>query len=383
MRWEDDWNLEWQKSMWRSERDIWLENSHYAIKWYEPFVDRKWIIELMKFHTKVPLTHFGAREHLEKALAEFIGCKYTVAVNSGTTAILMALRAGNFDVGDEIIGPNYGHPAWVNCCTFLGLKPIPVDIREETLCMNPELIEERVTDKTRAIIFINHGGYVGEDLLKIRSFCTNHQIPLIEDSCSSLGQRYMTKHAGTFGEVGTISFSQPKVVYCGEGGALITNDDNFYIKMKEMQYQAGWYSTVNRKFLHIGANFNLAPQNAFYVLQQLQDIDNILSKREAIRQAYLHNGLPIHTYETDSPTGHSIYVLKTDKAEEVWKALETEGIQALYKVYRPIHKRIFFDGEFPVSQKMVENVIALPFSSTLRSEEIKYISEIVKKVLDI
>lgn len=382
MRWEADWTLDWQKSVWKTERDIWLENSHYDTKWYVPYVDRKWIISLMKFHMEVPLTHFGAREHLEKALAEYIGCKYTVAVNSGTTAMLMALRAGDFEVGSEIIGPNYGHPAWVNCCTFLGLKPVPVDIREETLCMNPELIEERVTDRTKAIMFINHGGYVGEDLLKIRSFCSNHQIPLIEDSCSSLGQRHMTKHAGTFGEVGTISFSQPKVVYCGEGGAIITNDDRFYTKMKEMQYQAGWYSTVNREFLHIGCNFNLAPQNAFYVLQQLNDIDSILSKREAIKQAYLNHGLPLHTYETDEPTGHSIYVLKTDKAEEICRRLEQNGIQSLFRVYRPLHKRIPFKGEFPVSEEMVNKVIALPFSSTLTSDEIEKISTIVKKVLD-
>lgn len=359
-----------------TERDIWLDNSRYKVKYYEPYIKDEWITELANYHRKIPLTDFSIREKLEVEIAKFMGSKYAVCVNSGTSAILMGMIACSLKPGDEVIGPNYGHPAWLNCCRLLGLKPIPVDIKESTMCIDPEEVYGFASRNTKAIVFLNHAGYVGEDVEKISNFCFHRNIMMIEDSCSAMGQRYKGVNAGVTGHVGSISFG-PKLICCGEGGAALTSNDYIYKKLKELQYQAGWY-TSNRKNIKIGGNFNMPPQNAFYVLQQLGDIEDMLRKRAETKRLYRKYGIDILEYNTDRNTGYSFYIINSKNSANIHRVADKLGVQTSYKPYTPFHKIINYDGDFPISEKMTEESLYLPHSISMSEDDIKMIKASIK-----
>ncbi|MEY4278269.1 MAG: hypothetical protein RL377_273, partial [Bacteroidota bacterium] len=183
------------------------------------------------------LTEFKYTKDFEDRIAEYTGAKHCIVVNNGTISLtLMALAAG-IKAGDEVIVPNYTMIATPNSIKMFGAVPVFVDVEPETLCLDINLVKEAITEKTKAILFVNANGRNPKaGIEKFIEFCRDYNLVLLEDSAQSLGSFNIDgKHQGTSGLAGSLSFSAPKIISTGQGGAIITNDDEMNYKLRRLK----------------------------------------------------------------------------------------------------------------------------------------------------
>jgi len=293
----------------------------------------------------------------EEMLANYTGMRYCVATCNGTTAILMSLIAMGLSEGDEIIIPSYSYPSVKICCQQLKLNIKYCDININTLCMDSYKLEELITNNTKAVAFIDHLGYIGDDLFKVKEICNRYGLLLLEDSAQGLSQIYNNCMSGTIGDIGIYSFSGAKLLRSGEGGCLITNVKEYYDKIKN--------------YINMGiGNYILSPLSATLLSLQLMDINIILENRNRIQQLYKNN-LNIIYHENSNDSIHAVAYI-SDKAELIYNNLKLKKIETRYKFYPS-------QNNMPNSNYIYERYIELPQSYNLTKEDIDNIcSDIIK-----
>ena len=307
----------------------------------------------------------------EEKICEITNSKYCVSTNSGTSALLLGMNACGFIKGETILFPAYSFLAAANVAKFLNLNIELIDIKEDTLCMNPDLVIERMA-ACSGIIFVNHNGYCGEDRDLISDACDDSEVLMIEDSCQGIGIR----DCGQKGLFGTFSFSVPKLVTTGQGGVLFTNDKNIYERSLQLRDQGGnWRKT--RIHEHVGLNLKFNDILAAYGLDQLEKLDELLSIRNRIWNKYKQY-LDIIDYGYDSSWG---IIIRSDDPLTLISKLKESGISAT-QYYVPIYHNNYFYShkEFPVTEKVYKSIVYLPSSLTLTGDDIEYICETVLKI---
>ena len=173
-------------------------------------------------------------EEFEKAITDYIGAKYCVTFNSGTSALHAAMLAYGIGPGDEVVVPSFTFIATANAPLFVGAKPVFADVDEETLGLNPQDVKRKITPKTKAIIAVHYGGCPCK-IEELRKIADAHKIILIEDAAEAMGAKVSGKMVGTIGHSAILSFCQNKVITTGEGGAVITDDEETYEKLKLLE----------------------------------------------------------------------------------------------------------------------------------------------------
>lgn len=312
---------------------------------------------------------------LEEKIKEITGAKHCISTTSGTTAIMLAIISLKLPQGSTILFPAYTFLAGANACRILGYKIKLVDIATETLCMSPSAVENCLNKNIdiSCVMFVNHNAYVGEDVQMIQQLCEKYGIPMLEDSSQALG---MT-NAGMTGKVGVFSFSVPKLITTGQGGVIITDDDEVADLCLAARDHGDndWRKT--RIHTRIGGNFKFNDILASYGLSQLEDIQQLLAQRKTIFDTY-RDYIRIHDNGCDS-TWMVIY--HSDLADEIIEALEKEGIQAT-KYYCPINHNPPYKTtySFANAELMYQDTIYLPSSLTLKSIEIYRICNVIKKI---
>ena len=159
---------------------------------------------------------------LESRISEYVGMKYSVTLNSGTSAIHAQLLAHGIGKGDEVIVPSFTFIATANCPLFVGAKPVFADVERDFYGLDPESVKESITRKTKAIIPVHVGGYACR-VKELREIADDHRILILEDAAESLGAKVGGRNVGTFGDSSMFSFCGPKVITTGEGGVIVTN----------------------------------------------------------------------------------------------------------------------------------------------------------------
>jgi len=304
----------------------------------------------------------------ENRICEITGSKHCIATTSGTVAILLALGSLDLKPGSTILFPAYTFLAGANAARYLGYKIKLVDIKRETLSMNPDLVDLTGID---AVMFVNHNGYVGEDVKKIRDMCQEWCIPMIEDSSQGLG----IVNAGRTGDLGIFSFSVPKLVTTGQGGAIITNSEILYSRCKEIMDHGGdWRKT--RTHTKLGVNFKFNDILASYGLAQLNSIESLLSMRKTVFDEY-RKYISLIDFDYDS-TWMVIYQSKNPN--KVMTALREKNI-SFARYYQTINKNPpYADNQnYPEANYISENCLYLPSSLTLDKSTIKRICRIIKQ----
>lgn len=306
----------------------------------------------------------------ELAIQQITGAKHCISTTSGTTAIILAVQGLNLPKKSNILFPAYTFLAGANACRLLGHNIKLVDVRSKTLCMNPVLVEQAIKyDNVDCVMFVNHNAYVGNDIQIIKELCDKRSIPILEDSSQALGM----PNAGMTGNVGIFSFSVPKLITTGQGGAIITDDDDIANICRELRdHGKGWRKTKIHE--RIGGNFKFNDILSAYGLSQLQDLEQLLAQRKAVFDRYrLH--LNIHDYGYDS-TWMVIY--NSDRADKVIAALAAEQIQAV-KYYRPInHNPPYKTSDiYSTAEFLYQEMVYLPSSLNLSIEQIDRICKIV------
>ncbi len=333
----------------------------------------------------------------EQVFAKYIGRKRAVAVSSGTTGLFLCLTALGIKPGDEVITTPFTFIASATTIMMTGAKPVFVDIDPISLNMNPGKIESAITENTKAILPVEvFGNPSGFD--KICKIAEKHNLIIIEDSCEALGSSLNGKMAGTFGKLSVFAFYPNKQITTGEGGMILTDDENIAdlcisLRNQGRDKNAGWLS--HRR---LGYNFRLSDINCALGIAQLSRIDEIKAKRSQVAKWYqemLTDDDRLIVPKPDKGCEISWFVFVARLAESsrsnrdiILETMINNGIQ-VSNYFPPAHLMPFMvekfgykKGDFPVTEKACESTIALPFYNNLSKDEVATVCKILKKALD-
>lgn len=335
----------------------------------------------------------------ESLVAEFVGVKYALAANSGTSALHMVLAAHGIGKGDEVIVPSFTFIATANAPLFVGAKPVFAEIEEETYGLDPEDVERKITPRTKAIIPIHYGGLACR-IKELKQIADRYNLILIEDAAESLGAKVSGQKVGSFGDSAILSFCSPKVITMGEGGMLLTNSKDVYEKAR-LIYNHGrveksdyFSSTEHMEYSILGYNFRMSTMTAALGIAQIEKIDRIIQMRRE-NASYLTEELS-QIDEIKTPAEpvdffhlYQMYTISLNDGESAREGLKEylnqNGIGA--KVYfDPVHLSLFyrrkcgFKGEeLPVTESISRKVITLPMYPTLTKGEMDYMVDKIKE----
>ncbi|ULQ56042.1 DegT/DnrJ/EryC1/StrS family aminotransferase [Flavihumibacter rivuli] len=237
---------------------------------------------LMRYGFDGPRKGIWKAKELEEAITQTFGCKYAQLTSSGTAALTTAMAALNIGAGDEVIMPSFTFVASFEAVLSVGAVPVLVDV-DDSLTLDPEAVRKAITPKTKCIMPVHMCGSMA-DLDALASICKEHNLILLEDACQSIGGSYKGKSLGTIGHAGTFSFDFVKTITCGEGGVVMTNNEEVLIKSDGYTDHGHDHKGVDRGAdLHpfIGYNFRISELHAAVGLAQIKKLDRILAIQRA------------------------------------------------------------------------------------------------------
>ena len=330
------------------------------------------------------ITEFKKTEEFERMIAEYAGAKHCIVVNNGTISLTLAAIACGIKPGDEVIVPNYTMIATPNSVKMIGANPVFVDVEPETLCLDIDHAKKVITPKTKAIMLVSaNGRYPTSGIQTFLELCENNGLVLIEDAAQALGSFYPDgRHIGTAGHVGSFSFSSPKIISTGQGGALVTNDDGIAFKLRRLK-DFGRSSGGNDIHDTIGYNFKFTDIQAVIGIEQMKKLPWRVERKKEILKLYqseLKDVDEVKFFEQDliNTTPWFIEVLAENRNE--LQAFLKENNIGTRVMYPPINKQKAYNepGEYPVSNIVGEKGLWLPSSSKLTDNQIREICDFVR-----
>ena len=330
----------------------------------------------------------------EAAMAAYTGAKYAVAVSSGTSALHLCIRALGIGEGDEVITTPFSFIASANCMLFEKAVPRFVDIEPATFCIDPAKIEQAITKKTKAILAVDVFGHLA-DWETLEAIVKKHGIALIEDSCESLGSARGGQMAGTFGDCGTFAFYPNKQMTTGEGGMIVTNREDIAVSARRERNQGRDPENAWLEHKSLGFNYRLSDIQCALGISQLKRMPEFIHKRRQIAEWYKEELEPLNEHIRPAPVQNGVdiswfvYVAHLtarhgQKARDALLAhLRAHGI-GCNNYFPPLHLQPLYrtqghgEGDFPVTEKIAERTVALPFSSRLSRAEVASVCRIVK-----
>jgi len=356
----------------------------------------------------------GPRQALfEESIADRTRRRHAVAVSSGTAALHLVLLALGVGPGDEVITTPFSFIASANCILFVGAKPVFVDIDPHSLNIDPAKLEDAITSKTKAIIAVEVFGNPCH-MDRIAQLAQSHEIPLVEDACEGLGGIHKDKPVGGFGRAAVFGFYPNKQITTGEGGMIVTDDDNLAELCRSMRNQgrgdtlakglpdknaidnrAGSWLAHER----LGYNYRLSEIAASLGIAQMERLDEILIKRRAVAAAYIRKlmdfeDIILPNCDDDDAMSWFVFVIRLN---DRYTALERDRIiQGMHRHdvgaanYFPcIHLQPFYrkqfgfaPGDFPIAETISQRTIALPFYNDLDETQIELVCLTLKVMLD-
>lgn len=363
--------------------------------------DKKAVLEAL---TSRWLTGGPRAKELEKMFANYIGVKHSVSVNSCTAALHLAMRALNIGPGDEVIVPVLTFAATANAPLFAGAKTVFADVDEKAFNISPKDIQNKITEKTKAIIIVHYGGQPC-DMKEIIQIAKRHDLYVVEDCAHSLGAEYMGQKTGAIGTIGCFSFYPTKIITTLEGGMVTTNDEKIAEQAKilrehgmtksafEREKKATWYYNV----VCLGYNYRLNEVQAALGISQLKRVEEINKKSIEAAHYYARklketDGI-IPPYKAKDRTHvYHLYVIRVTERygidrDELYKRLSTKGV-GLSVHYTPLHLLTFYEkklgyrvGDFPTAEKISKEILSLPLFPTISKAQIDYVIEEIKKAM--
>ena len=324
-------------------------------------------------------------EEFEKKFAKYCKVKYCLGVNSGTSALHLALVALGIGRGDEIIIQPNTFFATAEAISYCGAKPVFVDIEPETYGIDAKKITKAITKKTKAILPVHLYGLTS-DIKKINKIAKQHKLSVVEDACQAHGVAINGKKLGTFGKIGCFSFYPGKVLgAAGEGGAVITNDKSLYLKIKALR-DHGQIQKNDHKF--IGYNYRMEELQGAVLTIKLRKLNTWILKRRQIAKLYnkFLKGIVIVPPESSlNYSNFQYYAIRCKNRDKLKEYLGKKGISTLIHYPKPIHLQEAYkflglkSGDFPVTERVSKEILSLPMYPELTKKQVYYISNLVKK----
>ena len=332
------------------------------------------------------LTEFKRTREFEQMIADYVGSRYASVVNNGTVSLIIALMALGIRGEDEVIVPDYTMIASANAVILAGAKLVLVDINLSDLCLDLDLAERAITPRTKAIMFVGINGRC-PDMNEVVALARKHNLFLIEDAAQSLGSRYRGKHLGTFGVVGSFSFSSPKVITTGQGGALVTDDEELFQKISWIKDFGRPKSGVDYHEI-MGFNSKFTDLQAVIGVEQMKKLDWRVERKKEIYRLYcdlLKDTEGIRLIDTNledcSPWFIDILVESEERRDGLLSFLNERGIGSR-PFYPAIHTQppySYVSGDFKNSEYVSQRGLWLPSSSFLSDEDINRVCSEIRR----
>lgn len=343
----------------------------------------------------------------ERALEAYTGAKHAVAVANGTAALHCACIAAGIGPGDEVITTPITFAASANCALYCGADVVFADIDPDTYNIDPASIESKITERTKAVVAVDFTGQAVK-IKEIRAICDKHHLVFIEDAAHSIGTKYDGRMVGSLADMTCFSFHPVKTITAGEGGAILTNDDELYKKlvlahthgithdesmMESAPHEGPWYYEE----ISLGYNYRITDFQAALLVSQLGKIDRFIARRKEIVARYnaAFEGFPgiiVQKEIPESDTCRHLYIIRLDldkltcTRREFFDAMSAEGVQCQIH-YVPVywfphyqrlgHKK----GECPAAEEVYKGIMSLPLYPAMSDEDAQDVVHAVTKIV--
>lgn len=334
-------------------------------------------------------------DRFEDAVASFVGAPFVVGVSSGTAGLHLCIRAAGIGPGDEVITTPFSFIASANCILYEGARPVFVDIDPDTMNIDPDAIEAKITTNTKAILPVHVFGQPCE-MTQIMDIAQRHNLLVIEDAAEALGAELQGQMAGTFGDAAIFSFYPNKQMTTGEGGVIVTPREEWAMLYRSLRNQGRGETGAWLLHERLGYNYRLDELSCALGLAQLERIEELLAKRERVAAMYNERLSQVEGVDIPfiSPTvtrmSWFVYVVRLAPELDRDRAvtlLQENGVQT--RPYFPsIHLQPFYrerfgyqEGDFPITEDVARRTLALPFSSNLEEDAVEYVCRTLAEAL--
>ncbi|QWW71995.1 DegT/DnrJ/EryC1/StrS aminotransferase family protein [Rhizobium sp. WYJ-E13] len=318
----------------------------------------------------------------EQEFADYCSVKHAIAVNTGTSALHLALLAAGIGPGDEVITVPFTFVATVSAICYTGARPVFVDVEPVTLTMDPAEVEAKITPRTKAIIPVHIYGQMA-DMDAIKAIADHHRIPVIEDACQAHGALYKGQRAGSIGVSGCFSFYPGKNLgACGEGGLVVTNSDE---QAKTMRMLRDWGQEQRYHHLLKGFNYRMDAIQGAILRVKLRHLEAWTEARRTHARRYSsllagspHLKIPVET--ADRRHVYHVYAIRTRDRDGLQRVLSADGVPSGLHYPIPVHlQKAHADlgyqaGDFPVSEAAAREVLSLPIYPEMPSQHIDQVA---------
>ncbi|MEY8392186.1 UDP-4-amino-4,6-dideoxy-N-acetyl-beta-L-altrosamine transaminase [Lachnospiraceae bacterium] len=376
--------------------------------WYgKQWIDEKDIAAVSEVLRSPFITSGPKVERLEERLAEYTGAKYAVMVSSGTAALHCACLAAGLKEGDEVITTPMTFAASANCILYCGATPVFADIDIKTYNIDPQSIREKITEKTKAVIAVDFTGQPVK-IEEIRGICEEFGLIFIEDGAHSIGSKYKNKMVGSLADMTIFSFHPVKTITGGEGGAILTNDDNLYKKLvlyhnhgrvnlpEEMEeiHEEPWYYEQQA----LGFNYRLTDFQSALIDSQLEKIEGFIARRKEIVRKYNEAfaevpELILQEEIAEADTCRHLYIIRLDLERlncsrlAFFNAMGAENvvpqIHYIPVYYFPYYQRKGYKkGLCPIAEFVYEGILSIPLFPKMTDYDVETVIHAVKKIIE-
>lgn len=345
---------------------------------------------------------------MEDSLCEYTGAKYAVAVSNGTAALHCACIAAGIGPGDEVITTPLTFAASANCVRYCGGTPVFADINPNTYNIDPDSIRKKVTNKTKAIIAVDFTGQA-VNVKEIREICDEYGLVFIEDAAHSIGTSYDGTKVGNLADMTCFSFHPVKTITSGEGGAILTNNKDYYEKlvlahthgithdeelMEGAPHEGPWYYEQ----ISLGYNYRITDIQAALLVSQLKKLDFFAEKRKAIVKKYNEafeklDGIIIQKEIPESDTCRHLYIIRLDfdvlscTRRQFFDAMSAENVQCqihYVPVYRfPDYRKLGYEkGLCPNAEKIYDGIMSIPLYPKMSNKDVDDVICAVNKIVN-
>lgn len=347
-------------------------------------------------------------QELEHSLEQYTGARHAVAVSNGTAALHCACMAAGIGAGDEVITTPLTFAASANCALYCGAKPVFADVEEDTYNIDPKSIEDKVTDKTKAVVAVDFTGQAVKHR-EIREICDRHHLIFIEDAAHAIATTYNGVQVGNLADITTFSFHPVKTITGGEGGAVLTNSDELYQKiqlvhthgithdpvlMEEPVHEGPWYYEQ----IMLGYNYRITDIQAALIVSQMKKLDQFKARRKKIVKMYdeAFAQIPeiiVQKEIAESDTCRHLYIIRLDTEKlsctrrEFFDAMSAENVQCQIH-YVPVYwfpyyqKLGYKKGLCPVAEEVYKGIMSIPLYPKMTDEDVSDVIHAVTKVVE-
>jgi UDP-4-amino-4,6-dideoxy-N-acetyl-beta-L-altrosamine transaminase len=343
-------------------------------------------------------------KEFEDSLCFYIGCRYCVAVNSGTSALDIAVQSLGLPEGGEVITTAFTFVATSNAIIYNGLKPVFADICSDTYNIDPEDIRRKITKDTKAIIYVDYAGQPC-DIKAIRDIADEFDLYLIEDACHAIGAEYDGKKVGNFADLTIFSFHPVKHITTGEGGAVATENEVLHKRLsvlrshgidKDAQDRDGPNASWAYDMKYLGRNYRITDFQAALGISQLKKLDMFIDKRNELASRYNEflgdaNAVTLPFVKDNVRHAWHLYTILLDKSinrDEFFKYMRNANI-GVNLHYIPVYRHSYyvenygFDSqEFPVTEDVFKRIITLPLFPRMSEQQVEYVITSISQAIE-